>query len=516
VLQWNGSSWAPATVSGGGTVTTTSALTGNGSSGSPLGLAQQSATSGQVLQWNGNSWVPATDDNTTYSAGNGLAMSGTTFNLAQQGATNGQVLQWNGSSWAPASDDSTDNDWSGAGTGALTLGNSGDKVGIGTTSPSAKFQLEGGNADLVDAELTTLTTGGDTLVSITDTNSVGQVQTYAPNNSTNVAIGSVGGSPGALDHGLVAVADASGAGKGILFAQPMNGGAGELNLLDANGDQLASMSALGTAGQNGQITLFDDGGLGRAQLLSSANAGGAGQLTLLHANGNTGMLLGDAFNDNTQNAAQFVMLDSTGATKLFTGTAQSPAGGFAFANYINASNNRGVYIGTSNANNNEGAVALYDSSGAYHGGLIFNNSNQLQTVADVKNFRMQHPTQSDKAIWYASLEGPEAAAYDRGTAQLQNGTAVIELPDHFQHVASQQNLTVHLTPLSAQSQGLAAVEKGTDRIVVRELRNGQGNYKFDWEVKAVRKGFQDYQVVREQKRYAPAPPRPQQPHSLQQ
>ncbi len=37
-------------------------LSGNGTTASPLGIAQQSATSGQVLKWNGTTWTPANDE----------------------------------------------------------------------------------------------------------------------------------------------------------------------------------------------------------------------------------------------------------------------------------------------------------------------------------------------------------------------------------------------------------------------------------------------------------------------
>ncbi|NTW26134.1 MAG: hypothetical protein HGA37_15655, partial [Lentimicrobium sp.] len=39
-----------------------STLSGNGTTASPLGIAQQSATSGQVLKWNGTTWTPANDE----------------------------------------------------------------------------------------------------------------------------------------------------------------------------------------------------------------------------------------------------------------------------------------------------------------------------------------------------------------------------------------------------------------------------------------------------------------------
>ncbi len=40
------------------TVTTTARLSGAGTGGSPLDIAQQGATTGQVLRWSGTAWVP--------------------------------------------------------------------------------------------------------------------------------------------------------------------------------------------------------------------------------------------------------------------------------------------------------------------------------------------------------------------------------------------------------------------------------------------------------------------------
>ncbi|MBW6491910.1 MAG: tail fiber domain-containing protein [Lentimicrobium sp.] len=47
---------------------TNSTLSGNGTTASPLGIAQQSATSGQVLKWSGSTWLPQ-DDETGASGG---------------------------------------------------------------------------------------------------------------------------------------------------------------------------------------------------------------------------------------------------------------------------------------------------------------------------------------------------------------------------------------------------------------------------------------------------------------
>lgn len=59
--QWNGSSWVEKTFGGGGgggSVTTDATLTGDGS-GTPLGIAQQSAATSQGLAWTGVTWSPS-------------------------------------------------------------------------------------------------------------------------------------------------------------------------------------------------------------------------------------------------------------------------------------------------------------------------------------------------------------------------------------------------------------------------------------------------------------------------
>ena len=86
--------------------------------------------------------------------------------------------------------------------------------------------------------------------------------------------------------------------------------------------------------------------------------------------------------------------------------------------------------------------------------------------------------------------------YVRGSGRLVNGRATIELPDHFRNLASEPGMTIQLTPASADSRGLAYTKKGLDGIEVVELNGGTGNYEFDWRVEAVRKGWENYKVIR--------------------
>ncbi|MDX2148749.1 MAG: hypothetical protein SFZ23_14645 [Planctomycetota bacterium] len=143
-------------------------------------------------------------------------------------------------------------------------------------------------------------------------------------------------------------------------------------------------------------------------------------------------------------------------------------------------------------------IALVNNAGnAFTGGLYHQTgTNQATLVANIKNFVEPNPRDASTDIYYASMEGPEAGMYTRGTSTLINGQAVITLPSHFSDLASSQGLTVIVTPLSADSMGLAVVGKSVTGFQVRELMRGTGTYQFDWEIKAVRKQHLNYQVVR--------------------
>lgn len=145
---------------------------------------------------------------------------------------------------------------------------------------------------------------------------------------------------------------------------------------------------------------------------------------------------------------------------------------------------------------NNGYIAVNDSNGDPGVSIFVNSSGQGVVSADIKNFTITNPDDKDTDIWYASIEGPESGVYIRGTAELVDGQAVITFPKHFSAVSAETNMTVQVTPLSEDSKGLAVTRKSLSGVEVVELFNGSGNYSFDWEVKCVRKGYEDYQVIR--------------------
>lgn len=208
VLKWDGSAWNPAddeTGSGGGSgddwgsqsAETSDRLSGDGTSGNPLDIAQQGAANGQILKWNGSEWQPADDETATSGSGddwgsqtaetdatlNGDGTSGNELGLADNGvttakvndgaitspkindmgATSGQVLKFNGTNWVPGTDD-------GGSTG--TTYTAGDGIGIsGSNEVSANLGTDIETSELQDAAVT-----GEKIDQMSATN--GQVLTF--------------------------------------------------------------------------------------------------------------------------------------------------------------------------------------------------------------------------------------------------------------------------------------------------------------------------------------------------
>jgi hypothetical protein len=208
----------------------------------------------------------------------------------------------------------------------------------------------------------------------------------------------------------------------------------------------------------------------------------------------------------------------TGAShgRLFLNATSSTAG---YSQTTGPSGWANVVLGNLSTNENSGFLAIQDSSGQTRAAVFVSSNRQgfvdvrdnegipkaWMTVqangqglvsADVKNFIRPNPAAAGTDIWYACPEGPEAAAYVRGSGTLVNGYTQITLPGHFGSVATNINLTVILTPLSADSKGLAVVSKSVTGFEVRELFSGTGSYDFDYRVSAVRQGYENYEAIR--------------------
>ncbi|MCK4513350.1 hypothetical protein KAW64_16495 [bacterium] len=106
-------------------------------------------------------------------------------------------------------------------------------------------------------------------------------------------------------------------------------------------------------------------------------------------------------------------------------------------------------------------------------------------------------TSPDESVVYCSPAGPEMGTYVRGTARLSKGTAFVELPGHFSDATAHEGVTVHVTPLSAESMGIAVTAASSDGFEVRELLGGTGTYEFSYIVHGVQRDSKTYDIVQE-------------------
>ena len=129
---------------------------------------------------------------------------------------------------------------------------------------------------------------------------------------------------------------------------------------------------------------------------------------------------------------------------------------------------------------NEGSF-IWDGS---FGFLVDNNR--------VKNFIINHPTDSDRYLVHACTEGPTADVFYRGEGQLSNGICVVTLPDYFEDVAEIDGRSVMVTPIADEHgpvANLAAYEIQDGQFVVEQIGGyNVPNQRFWWRVDAVRKG----------------------------
>jgi hypothetical protein len=178
ILKWNAgaSQWQPSVDAGGDdwgsqVVQTNARLTGAGTAASPLDIAQQGASSGQVLKWNGTSWAPAND------AGGANVLDDLT-DVNTSGVTDGQVIKYDALSgeWLPADDD--------GGSDNQTL-----SVGAGTPTTSI-IQLTGSSNDITlqAGSNVTLSEAGNTITIASTDN-----DTWQPNTQAQAGYVSAGG-----------------------------------------------------------------------------------------------------------------------------------------------------------------------------------------------------------------------------------------------------------------------------------------------------------------------------------
>jgi hypothetical protein len=143
---------------------------------------------------------------------------------------------------------------------------------------------------------------------------------------------------------------------------------------------------------------------------------------------------------------------------------------------------------------NDGYIALDNGNGL----MEIDSNGDLNHQGGNKNFVQSVDTDDgEKEVVYTSTEAATPRTAASGVAELEDGRAAVELPDHFGWVTDDtEPIIIETTPYSADTGGLAVVERSTERLVVEDLE-GDGDYEFAYTVRGTREGHADKQVIRE-------------------
>lgn len=204
----------------------------------------------------------------------------------------------------------------------------------------------------------------------------------------------------------------------------------------------------------------------------------------------------------------FGSVDSPGGTGIFaTNTATT---GNAFGCVALSNSDEGVALRARNqADSGETAaieaiadspdgVGLWTPNNIEVEGDILSTNGNLE-IDGTKHFVQAVETPAGpKEVVYTSVEAGRPHTETSAVAEMKDGRAVVDLPDHFSLVTNDEEpLVVQVTPYTDEKAHPQVVERSTDRIVVEDLEAESADYSFAYTVKGVRDGFEDREVIRD-------------------
>lgn len=246
-----------------------------------------------------------------------------------------------------------------------------------------------------------------------------------------------------------------------------------------------------SSGVRGSVVTFGENGNINLALSNIAGRPNSGAISVRGSEGNTGILLFTDSKDDGQ-----IQIRDKGDNIKVAGFVRNNGSGSLILDGENG--NLNIVLGNLADQPNNGFIGVRDEEGDTQAGIYVDEEGQGIVFADEVRGFTQDPTNTNRLVAYSMVEGPEVGAYDRGTATLEKGEIFVPYAQHFKIVSNTEKVTIQITPLEWDTYGVAVTRKTSEGFYVKELKGGTGNFQFDWEIKAVRRGHETYQVFQSQ------------------
>lgn len=515
VLKWDGSSWIPDVDNSGGsggsdnwgtqTVITNSTLSGNGTSGNALRIAQQGAQQGQVLKWNGSTWVPAPDSaGALYTGGTGITMNGTVIN----------------SNWTANSNDIFNNNSGNTGIGnsspAFKLDVGGDtrfsgNLGVGGTSPDANFIIKSsgtGNREMLLDATGTANYSALQLRSNVGVNDVLTLKKYGQSASGTYTDGTAL----ARSAAVIAGNSASRLVLGVLGTSAdlhlMTGSRTRLQIdKDGNmfsGNGLSSGAKLHlTKGTNGYIGPTGSYFAPSLHISMDTTVNGFYSAAVTgYASSDLGAVGGffSAGRNSPDTVANYgvygeAMSELSSTISYAYGTYGYGSGArYNYGSVGNALATRGSTInigmygyGSGETKSSTGAYGVYGyaEKGSQNYAGYFGGTTHVQGTftATTKTFLIDHPLDpANKYLQFTCIESPDMLnIYNGNITTDANGFATVQLPDYFE--AANIDFKYQLTVMGQFAQAIVSQKIQDNRFVIQ---TDKPNVEVSWQVTGIR------------------------------
>ena len=256
----------------------------------------------------------------------------------------------------------------------------------------------------------------------------------------------------------------------------------------------ASAQSQGDPVPIGEYTTYDDDSFIVGLQNTNTGAGNSGRAVLGITDAPDGTAFVGSATDTSGNNTGLLGRTNSSNGKGLVGIVDSSvsSGGTAIRAAVGDSNNTDA-VGIES----QAKAVIHDDLEIDSGGDINILGGGNIQVTGTKHFAHPVDTASgEKKVRYTSVEAGRALTEVSDVAELEDGRAEIEVPEHFKMVTSEEeSLTVQVTPYAKEEVKPQVVEQSLDRVVVEGFSDELGEYTFAYTIKGVREGYEDEEII---------------------